>query len=165
MRKRLMSSCFAVLCFILSSNAFAAFGSNGASSSPVFFSAGAGMSMGTLAASNLNLDSRSMVVYGLNSDLGMRFGSLKVGLGVDYSFWMQLKDPADLGGTNAQGKEFSLGPVLGYDFGIFNLNVRYNLSSKYTLDKADSSGNKVAFSSPEASFAVELPILGFTTRV
>lgn len=158
MRKRLVSSIFTALLLILSSNAYAAFGSKGTSSSPVFFSAGTGISMGTLAASNLNLDSRSMVVYGLNSDLGLRFGSLKAGLGVEYNFWMQLKDPADLGGTNAQGKEFSLAPVVGYDFGIFSLNLRYYLSSKYSFDKADSSGNKVAFLSPKTSFAVDVKI-------
>lgn len=159
MKKPLSILFLATLLFLFSLSAHAAFRSGGSSSrGPIFFSAGVGASSGTIKGTNAGLASRGMVVYGLNSDLGARFGSLKVGVGVEYDMWKQLKDPSEFSGTNAQGKEFSLAPMLGYDFGAFSLNGRYYLSSKYTLDKADSSGNKMIFSKPKTSFSVDVRI-------
>ena len=123
-----------------------------------FFSAGVGASSGTLAGNDLGLSSRSMIVYGVDSDVGLRLGNFMIGAGLEYNLWKQLKDPTDLDGTNAQGTELSWGPTLGYNFGRFSLLGRYFLSSQYSLEKADSSGNKVSFSKPKSSFSVECRI-------
>ena len=156
MGKHFIGLVISTVMFLFSSAAFSA----GAPSTTHrwFFSAGLGASSGTLAGSDLGLSSRSMIVYGANTDLGLQFGGFRFGAGAEYNLWKQLKSPSDLDGTNAQGTEFSWGPMLGYNFGKFLLLGRYYTSSTYSLEKADSSGNKVSFSKPKSSFSIECRI-------
>lgn len=156
MGKHFIGLVISTVMFLFSSAAFSA-GAPG-SSHLWFFSAGLGASSGTLAGSDLGLSSRSMIVYGANTDLGLQFGGFKFGVGAEYNMWKQMKSPSDLDGTNAQGTEFSWGPMLGYNFGKFALLGRYYTSSTYSLEKADSSGNKVSFSKPKSSFSIECRI-------
>lgn len=144
--------------FLFSGQTYAAASGPRQSGLGYYFSIGAGASYGTLAATDLNLSSRNMAVYGINSDLGIELGSFMIGAGVEYNMWKQIKSPSDLDGTNAQGTELSFGPAIGYNFGKFILLGRYYLSSKYSLEKEDASGNKVSLSKPKSSFAVEARI-------
>ena len=144
--------------FILMSGATAKAAPGASNHNLFFFSAEVGASSGSLAGSDLGLSSRSMAVYGASGDVGIRLGEFMIGAEVEYDLWKQLKNPSDLDGTNAQGSEMSWGPMLGYNFGKFVLLGRYYTSSKYSLDKADSSGNKVSFSKPKSSFSVECRI-------
>lgn len=122
-----------------------------------FFSAGLKAGYGTMkSADGISIKSRGFGVYGLDSDLGFAFGGLKIGAGIDYGLWRQMKDPAQLGNSNTQGKGFSWGPMLGYNFGSFELQGRYYLGSSYSLDRANQSGQKVAFLGPESAYAFQL---------
>lgn len=143
--------------FLFSGEVYAA-GASRQSGLGYYFSIGAGASYGTLAATDLNLSSRNMAIYGVRSGLGFELGSLMIGATAEYNMWKQLKSPSDLSGTNAQGTELSYGPAIGYNFGKFILLGSYYLSSKYNLEKEDASGNKVSLSKPKSSFAVEARI-------
>ncbi len=122
----------------------------------LFASVNAGASSGSLKGSGM--ESRNFMVYGVSADLGLDWSSLLIGASVDYNLWRQMKDPAELNNSNAQGKETSIAATLGYDFKRFALVAKYYLSSKYTLDKANASGGQVAFTSPTSAFAVEARI-------
>ncbi len=121
-----------------------------------FASLSAGASYGTLEGSGMQ--SRNLGVYGVTGDLGLTWGAFIIGAGLEYNLWRQMKDPAELNNTNAQGKEMSIAPTIGYNFKHVVLLARYYISSKYTLDKQNSSGDEVSFVKPSSSFAVEARI-------
>lgn len=127
------------------------------SGTKLFFSAGLKAGYGTMASEDgASIASRGFGVYGLDSDLGLSFGGLKAGVGIDYSLWRQIKDPKELSNSNTQGKAFSWGPMLGYDFGSFEVLARYLLGSSYSLDKSNSAGQEISYTSPASALAFQL---------
>ncbi len=115
-----------------------------------------------LPGSNASTDgtsvkSRSMLTYGGEVILGYRLASFVVGAAAEYNLWMQSTDPTEVAGTNTQGNQLNLAPVIGVRFGKFLFMLKPFLASTLNLSKTDASGNSVAFTSPKfPSGAVQL---------
>lgn len=155
--------------FLLGSPAIAASG-GATSGTKFFFSAGLKAGYGSMKSiDGSSIANRNFGVYSIDSDLGLSLGRFKFGGALDYSLWLQMKDPAKLGGSNTQGKALTFGPMLGYNFGSFELQGRYFLNSTYTLDRPTAAGLSVKYLDPESAFSIQArvpfgagsPYLGF----
>jgi len=99
---------------------------------------------------------RSMLVFGGDAVLGVRWKMLVLGGGASYSWWNQLKDPAELNGSNTEGVMKDYSAVLGVQLLNFTLLGKYIFNSTYELAEKNRAGQQITYFDPSGAFALQL---------
>lgn len=94
------------------------------------------------------LESRSLYVFGGEAILGFRVSAFMIGASAEYNIWRQKEEPKEVGNSNISGKQVSFGPVIAVPLGRFMFQVKFPISSKFTMDNEASTGAEVEYKSP-----------------
>jgi hypothetical protein len=127
---------------------FPALAQNSSASKGFFGSIAAKGGLGSAGSDSETVESRDLYRYGGELTLGYRFGTLLFGASAEYNLWRQKTKPSEVDDTNMSGKQLNVAPVVGIGLGPFLFGVKTQLMSSITLDKKNSSGDEIVYTSP-----------------
>lgn len=106
------------------------------------------------SADKTTVKPRHLNGFGADANAGLVLGSFIIGGGGEYMSWFQASKVSD--DSEFTGSTVNFFGSVGVTFHHFLLLGKYIFNSTYQVNKKDTNGDKIKYSGPEGSYAINL---------